>query len=102
MTPASLERTERGLRITWSDSQTYEYTARRLRDACPCATCREKHGAPAEPELLPVLTPEEARPLRIERMRPAGLYAYAIAFSDGHHSGLYPLQLLRELGEPVD
>jgi len=32
-------------------------------------------------------------------MRPAGNYAYTIAFSDGHSSGIYSLELLRQLGE---
>jgi DUF971 family protein len=32
-------------------------------------------------------------------MRPIGNYAYAIAFSDGHSSGIFSLELLRRLGE---
>jgi DUF971 family protein len=31
-------------------------------------------------------------------MRPVGSYAYAIAFSDGHETGIYALDFLRELG----
>ena len=31
-------------------------------------------------------------------MRPMGNYAYAIAFNDGHSSGIYSLDLFRELG----
>jgi DUF971 family protein len=27
-----------------------------------------------------------------------GSYAYSIAFSDGHDTGIYPFELLRELG----
>ncbi|TWT33587.1 hypothetical protein KOR34_34190 [Posidoniimonas corsicana] len=103
MQPTNLERTDDGLRITWSDGQVRQYTAGELRKACPCATCREKHGAPAPPaNMLPVLSPEEARPLSIQGMRSAGGYAYAIKFSDGHGSGLYQFDLLRELGEAVD
>jgi DUF971 family protein len=34
-------------------------------------------------------------------MRPVGQYAYAIEFSDGHGSGIYTLDYLRELdGDP--
>lgn len=103
MQPTSLERTDTGLRITWSDGQVREYTARELRDACPCATCREKHGAPEPPPtMLPVLSAAEARPLAIEGMRPVGSYAYAIKFSDGHGSGLFQFALLQELGAAIE
>jgi DUF971 family protein len=75
-------------------------TVRTLRDRCPCASCREKRSAqPDRAELLPVLRPEETRPLRIAAMRPVGNYAYSIQFSDGHDTGIYTLALLRELGE---
>lgn len=90
------------LRIEWSDGQTREYTARGLRDVCPCATCREKRNAPpAAPSLLPILKPEEARPLAIAGMTPVGNYAYSIEFSDGHDTGIFTLDFLRTLGEEV-
>jgi DUF971 family protein len=40
-------------------------------------------------------------PLKVTGMTPVGNYAYSIAFSDGHNTGIYPLTLLRELGEPA-
>lgn len=102
MTPVELKRTEDGLQIVWSDGQTWEYTARELRDACPCATCREKNSAVLPPGTLPLLSPEEMQPLVIDSMQPTGAYAYAIGFSDGHHSGLYGFELLRELGKVIE
>lgn len=88
------------LQIAWSDAQTRNYRVKELRDACPCATCREKRTAEASgpPVLLNVLKPEEARPLKIEGMKPVGNYAYGISFSDGHDTGIYTLELLRDLG----
>ncbi|MBX9788656.1 MAG: DUF971 domain-containing protein [Pirellulales bacterium] len=99
--PTKLARTEDGrLLIEWSDGQRRVYRYRELRDACPCATCREQRQAPAQPaSLLPVLTPAEARPLTIAGMKPVGNYAYSIEFSDGHDSGIYTFELLRSLGE---
>ncbi len=41
---------------------------------------------------------QEARPTTIERKRPVGNYAYNIAFSDGHDSGIYTFEFLFELG----
>lgn len=101
VSPTAIERLDgRRLRIRWSDGVSRDYTARELRDACPCATCREKHGAPApDPMQLSVIAPEETAPVDIAGMRPAGAYAYAIRFSDGHTNGLFTFDLLRSLGE---
>ena len=98
-TPTNLERIDDDLRITWSDGQVRRYTAGELRDRCPCATCREKRkAAPAESELLPVLSIEEAQPSKVAGMRPVGNYAYNIQFNDGHDTGIFTLEFLRELG----
>lgn len=88
-----------GRRVRWMPSQ--------LRAACPCATCREKkrsdldesedlaEGSKAQPNLgLPVLSAAEAQPIRVVGMQPVGNYAYQIDFTDGHRSGLFPLELL--------
>ena len=88
------------LLIAWSDDHERRYAVRKLRDACPCATCREKlRAAETKPKGLPILKPEETLPLTIQGMRPVGSYAYNISFSDGHHSGIYTLELLLQLGE---
>jgi DUF971 family protein len=50
---------------------------------------------------LTVLSAAEARRLTIAGMRPVGAYAYNIAFSDGHDSGLFTLERLRDLGEEM-
>jgi DUF971 family protein len=104
-TPTRLELTPVArLRITWSDSQIREYSFRELRDKCPCATCREKRNAPPaplSPFQLPIISAAEAQPLRITGMKPVGNYAYSIDFSDGHDTGIYTLESLRAMGEPV-
>ncbi len=90
------------LQIDWSDGVVRRYTLRELRENCPCATCREKRKAKTEqPAVLPVLSATEAQPLKILGMEPVGNYAYTIRFSDGHDTGIYQFDLLRELGEQV-
>ena len=88
--------------IVWSDGRETPWTAVQLRDRCPCATCREKKRGEQEKRaekgklnVLPVLTNAETRPLSIESMKPVGAYAYNIAFSDGHSSGIFAMALLR-------
>ncbi len=90
------------LAIEWSDALRREYGFAELRENCPCATCREKRSAPAKPALFPVLKMEEARPLKITGMKPVGNYAYSIEFSDGHDTGIYTFELLRELGSALN
>lgn len=91
------------LQIDWSDGQTRHYTVRHLRENCPCATCNEKRKAPPPPPTqLSIVMQAETEPLRITHMSPKGRYAYAIHFSDGHNTGLYTLEELRELGEKVE
>ncbi len=87
------------LQITWNDGVVQRLKIGKLRDACPCATCREKERSKAaKPKgLLPVLSAAEAQPLKIARMSPVGNYAYNIDFSDGHGSGLFTIELLRSL-----
>ena len=87
------------LAIDWSDGQRRLYTVRTLREACPCATCREKRSQPVDPLALPVLKQVQTSPLSIAAMEPVGNYAYAIRFSDGHDTGIFAFDLLRQLGE---
>ena len=103
VTPVSIEREgDTSIKITWSDNKITTWTTAQLRKACPCATCREKkRGEQTEKAsasnkfaMLPVLSAAEAKPLRIESMRPVGSYAYNIAFSDGHSSGIFPFAML--------
>ena len=98
-TPQTIRRLADGaVELVWSDGFTGVYSPRLLRDACPCATCRERRAEPPKPQLLQVLAPEEVAPLSIAGMKPVGQYAYSIEFSDGHSSGIYTLDYLRELG----
>lgn len=91
---------EKQLRIEWSDGQVRQYRVSELRDHCPCATCREKRAEPPPPPtMLTVLSSAEAKPLALSKMDPVGNYAYSITFSDGHDSGIYTFELLRELGQ---
>jgi DUF971 family protein len=100
--PIQLELRGDRLFIAWNDGQASEIAIGRLRSSCPCATCREKRAEPPAASgglgSLPVLSLAEARPLSILGMKPVGNYAYGISFSDGHDTGIFTLEFLRELG----
>lgn len=100
--PTSLAIEDDSLIIEWNDATRQSIKIRELRRRCPCATCRDQReqqgqlGSQGPGGLgLPVLTPEQARPLTIARMEPAGNYAYTIHFSDGHSKGLFTFEFLK-------
>ena len=97
--PVSLKREGDGLKIEWSDGTATAVSWRTLRSSCPCASCMEERKKPADP--FRVLTEQEVAagaPAPVA-MTPVGYYAYQIKWNDGHDTGIYPLELLRKLGE---
>jgi DUF971 family protein len=97
--PVSLKREGDGLKIEWSDGVVTTVTWKKLRVGCPCASCMEERAKPADP--FRILTPQEVAagaPAPVA-MTPVGHYAYQIKWNDGHDTGIYTLELLRELGE---
>lgn len=88
----SLDRIKDGLKITWQDGQVAEFNATFLRKKCPCAVCRPTPGhGPAAP------IPD--RPYQIKAAHPVGWYALQFVFDDGHETGIYTYEYLRELAE---
>ena len=71
--PQSIRRIDQGrIEIAWSDGATGVYSPRLLREACPCATCREKRAEPAPPA-LPVPPAPRASPANPVPPAPSGL-----------------------------
>jgi DUF971 family protein len=93
--PESLELTadDSVLEIAWDDGHTSRHRLDVLRAACPCARC-QGHS----PEQSLNLKPEQFPGIRLTDLAPVGRYAYNLVFSDGHNTGIYTLQFLRELG----
>jgi DUF971 family protein len=95
--PTALRREGEFLVLEWSDGRTGRITWKKLREACPCAGCKEERDKPADPFRL--LKPEELVPLAPVSMPRVGRYAYKIVWSDGHDSGIFTLEHLRQLSE---
>lgn len=85
------------LAIDWSDGHRSIHTWQHLRNNCPCAGCREERQQPPDP--FRVLKPSELQPLKPVRLEPIGHYGYKIVWNDGHDSGIFTLEHLRELCE---
>lgn len=79
------------LEVRWNDGVAQALPHSQLRAACKCSPCQAARlrGQPVVP----------AANLRLEQIRPIGHYAVQLVFSDGHARGIYPWQLLRDLGE---
>jgi ATP-binding protein involved in chromosome partitioning len=80
------------LRIEWRDGRVSRYPVRALRLACPCARCIEEMTG--RPILKQEDVPPDVKPVQI---RPVGRYAVQISWTDGHDSGIYTFENLREL-----
>lgn len=80
------------LRIVWRDGLESLYPVRLLRLACRCARCVEEWSG--QPLLDPASVPADVRP---ERITSVGRYAIQIRWSDGHDSGIYTYEVLRDL-----
>jgi DUF971 family protein len=99
--PLSLRREGDGLAIDWSDGLSTYVAWKDLRAHCPCASCIEERAKPPNP--FKVLTPQEiaaGAPQPIQ-MAPRGYYAYQIVWNDGHDTGIFTLELLRQLSTPT-
>jgi DUF971 family protein len=97
----AVSREERELRIRWADGHASVYPFDLLRKECPCALCNDLRGkAPAPGGLgLTVLTGPVARQGEVQAtaVAPVGRYAINFTWSDGHSSGIYSFEFLREL-----
>lgn len=110
--PKKLQLTDDGgLAIDWSDGSRRKYTARELYAVNPAADARAEREKKAREQdqskvegaglMLTVIKPEEAQERRVVGLQPVGNYAYMIRFNYGSSTGLYRLELLRELGTVV-
>ena len=95
ITPAQIRQAgPRELAIRWADGAESVYDVRDLRLACSCAHCIDEWTGRQRLDAASV--PADVRPQRIEAV---GRYALQIEWSDGHNTGIYPYERLRELAD---
>jgi len=92
---------DRGLTIEWSDGTTDYFSIAYLRRMSPSAEARELRTQ-MEKNPLTVLPASRgtAGPLVAVAAELVGNYAIRIRFSDGHDTGIYSWDYLREIAPP--
>ncbi len=84
---------QQALELKWKDDAVAVFVPfRLLRGSCPCAACvNEMTG---QRTYFPDDTPEDVHPQKMELV---GNYAVKITWSDGHNTGLFTWEYLREI-----
>ena len=90
---------DKGLTIEWADGTTSYYSVAFLRRMSPSAEARQLREEMASNPLtvLPTGSGGQDGPLLAEKAELVGNYAIRIRFSDGHATGIYSWQYLREI-----
>lgn len=90
-TDITLHRRSRVLEVAFEDGARYRLPLEYLRVYSPSAEVRG-HGGPMQ-------LVAGKRDVGVESIEPVGAYAIQLHFDDGHHTGVYSWDILRELGE---
>jgi DUF971 family protein len=81
---------EHALRLTWNDRHGAAFDFDYLRGWCPCAMCQGHHN-------LEIRYHQPAEPVTAGSIQPVGNYGISITWSDGHATGIYRFDFLREI-----
>lgn len=82
------------LTIEWADGRESVWAAWELRGICPCAQCVDELTGVRKHD--PATVPTN---LSTQDVKLVGNYALAIAFSDGHATGIFTFRMLRSHDE---
>ena len=97
MTPKKINKTSpTELRIEWDDGHKGRHTMQALRKYCPCASCKMEIESHEGAMSLPILMPGQNDLKGIEMV---GNYALQLTWGDGHRTGIYTFDHLRQLCE---
>ena len=92
-----------GVDVVWADGHASHYEFAYLREECPCATCNDAREKKASlGELVSSLKSSRALPMfkpkpRAQAATQVGNYAIQISFTDGHSTGIYSYDHLRNI-----
>ncbi|WP_428940491.1 DUF971 domain-containing protein [Fontivita pretiosa] len=106
-TPTRLHlKKDQQLEIDWQDGLKSIYPISYLRSMCPCASCKliregsDPHDiSPAQKKkpLLTILPGNYSGQVTVASAQMVGNYAIKLTFSDGHDTGIYSFEYLRQI-----
>ena len=78
--------------VVWDDAHESYFDPHELRCACACASCVDEVSGRKllQDERVP-------RDVRVRQWHPVGNYGVAFVWSDGHDTGIFTFERLREL-----
>lgn len=85
------------LYIKWDDDFEGTIQLMKLRRNCPCAVCQAEKDEQSS-TYIPIFTLDQ---LKVTSMNIVGHYALAVAWKDGHNTGIYEFKQLRNLSEEL-
>lgn len=90
--PVEITRRDDGILFQWDRNGDETLVgARAMRLACPCAQCVEEMSG--RPLLDPLTVPLDVRPVHLALV---GTYGLRVHWSDGHATGIYTFDWLRQ------
>jgi len=96
MKPKSIKVEKELISILWKDSNESRIQLRYLREECPCAGCKGEtillHSY--RPPKLPIAHPDM---YTVKNLKMVGEYALQILWKDGHDTGIYTWEYLKQL-----
>jgi DUF971 family protein len=96
MTPSKIKvKDKKILHILWDDKSESAIPLSELRKRCPCANCqadRQKQAA----SYIPLYSSVQ---LTLKDIKIVGAYALQLYWQDGHNTGIYIYDFLKQLGD---
>jgi DUF971 family protein len=97
MIPKKVKQTgENELMVEWEDGHHGRHLMGTLRKYCPCAGCKSEIESNAGLVMLPILKPGQ---YELRAIQPVGNYALQLKWGDGHQTGIYTFDYLRQICE---
>ncbi len=90
------DRNERTLTIRWGDGHESRYPLAGLRAVCPCVECKGGHANMGGPPDVEKVRDTPNVGVNLEKVETVGSYALQFQWSDGHWTGIYTWEYLRQ------
>ena len=84
------------LLIQWTDETDSVISLRIMRDNCPCASCAGEKDVLGNVYIGPPLK-MTAQSYQLKGLQPVGYYGLRPFWADSHTTGIYTIELLKEL-----